>query len=76
MAGLLSSKQCANIFKDGSRSASTNYGIGKNGEIALFVDEKNTSYADANWDSNCKSVTIECSNSEIGGDWPISDTVC
>lgn len=75
MAGVLSAKQCAGIFKDPTRSASSNYGIGKNGEIALYVDEKNTSYADANWDSNCKSVTIECSNSSIGGDWPISDTV-
>lgn len=73
MAGVLSAKQCAAIFKDPSRGASSNYGIGKNGEIALYVDEKNTSYADANWDSNCKSVTIECSNSSTGGNWPISN---
>ena len=75
MAGVLTAKQCGSIFQDGNRQASSNYGIGKNGEIALFVDEKNTSYADANWDSNCKSVTIECSNNKTGGDWTISDTV-
>lgn len=75
MAGVLSAKQCGSIFQNGSRSASSNYGIGKNGEIALFVDEANTSYADANWDSNCKSVTIECSNNKTGGDWTVSDKV-
>ena len=75
MAGVLSAKQCGSIFKNGNRQASSNYGIGKNGEIALFVDESNTSYADANWDSNCKSVTIECSNNKTGGDWTVSDTV-
>lgn len=75
MAGVLTAEQCGSIFQNGSRQASSNYGIGKNGEIALFVDEANTSYADANWDSNCKSVTIECSNNKIGGDWTVSDTV-
>lgn len=75
MAGVLTAKQCGSIFQDGNRQASSNYGIGKNGEIALFVDETNTSYADANWDSNCKSVTIECSNSKSGGDWTVSDAV-
>lgn len=75
MAGVLTAKQCGSIFQNGNRQASSNYGIGKNGEIALFVDEANTSYADANWDSNCKSVTIECSNNKTGGDWTVSDTV-
>ena len=75
MAGVLSAKQCGSVFKNGNRQASSNYGIGKNGEIALFVDEANTSYADANWDSNCKSVTIECSNNKTGGDWTVSDKV-
>lgn len=75
MAGVLTAKQCGSIFQNGNRQASSNYGIGKDGEIALFVDEANTSYADANWDSNCKSVTIECSNNKTGGDWTVSDTV-
>lgn len=75
MAGVLTAKQCGSIFQNGNRQASSNYGIGKNGEIALFVDEANTSYADANWDSNCKSVTIECSNNKTGGDWLVSDKV-
>lgn len=75
MAGVLTAKQCGNIFQDPNRIASSNYGIGKSGEIGLYVNEKDTSYADANLKSNRTSVTIECSNSETGGDWKVSDKV-
>lgn len=75
MAGVLTAKQCGIIFQDENRKASSNYGIGKNGEIGLYVDEENTSYADNNLESNRTSVTIECSNSKTGVDWPVSDKV-
>lgn len=75
MAGVLTAKQCGNIFQDPNRIASSNYGIGKSGEIGLYVNEKDTSYADSNLKSNRTSVTIECSNSETGGDWKVSDKV-
>lgn len=75
MAGILTAKQCGGIFQNGSRKASSNYGIGKDAEVGLYVDEENTSYCNSNWDSNCKSVTIETSNSSLGGDYPVSDAV-
>ncbi len=75
MAGVLSAKQCGTIFQQKNRKASTNYGIGKDAEVGLYVDEADTSYGNSNFDSNCKSVTIETSNSKTGGDWPISDKV-
>ncbi len=75
MAGVLSAKQCGAIFQRKGRNGSSHYGIGKNGEIALYVDESNTAWTNSNWNSNCKSVTIETSNSKIGGSWPVSDKV-
>ena len=75
MAGVLSAEQCGRIFQQAGRGASANYGIGKDAEVGLYVDEYNTSWANANWDSNCKSVTIETSNSSIGGNYPVSDKV-
>ena len=75
MAGILTAEQCGAIFQNGSRKASSNYGIGKDAEVGLYVDEENTSYCNSNWDSNCKSVTIETSNSSLGGDYPVSDAV-
>lgn len=75
MAGILTAKQCGSIFQNGNRKASSNYGIGKDAEVALYVDEANTSYCNSNWDSNCKSVTIETSNCQLGGNYPVSDEV-
>lgn len=75
MAGVLSAKACGAIFQRKNRKASSNYGIGKDAEVGLYVDECNTSYCNSNWDSNCKSVTIETSNSSYGGNWSVSDKV-
>ena len=75
MAGILTAKQCGAIFQNGNRKASSNYGIGKDADVGLFVDEANTSYCNSNWDSNCKSVTIEVSNCSLGGNYPVSDNV-
>lgn len=75
MAGILTAKQCGAIFQNGSRKASSNYGIGKDAEVGLFVDEANTSYCNSNWDANCKSVTIETSNDICAGNWHVSDKV-
>lgn len=72
MAGKLTAKECGLIFQNSTRKASSNYGIGYNGEIALYVDEKDTSWCNSNWDSNCRSVTIEVSNSSNENNWPVS----
>ena len=75
MAGVLTAKQCGEIFQTPGREGSSHYGIGKNGEIACYVGEENTAWTNSNWDSNCKSVTIETSNSVYGGNWAVSDNV-
>lgn len=75
MAGVLTAKQCGEIFKNRSRKASSNYGIGKDADVGLYVDESNTSWCNSNWNSNCKAVTIETSNCKVGGDWKVSDKV-
>ena len=74
MAGVLTCEQCGRIFQ-GSRQASAHYGVGSDGRIAQYVDEADTAWSNSNWDSNCKSVTIETSNSSAGGNWPVSDIV-
>lgn len=74
MAGVLTCEQCGRIFQ-GNRQASAHYGVGSDGRIAQYVDEADTAWSNSNWDSNCKSVTIETSNSSAGGNWPVSDIV-
>ena len=73
MAGKLTARQCGAIFQRVGRNGSSHYGIGYNGEIANYVDENDTAWTNSNWDSNCKSVTIETSNDENGGNWHVAD---
>lgn len=73
MAGILSAEQCGNIFQQVGRCGSSHYGIGNDGRIGSYVDEEHTAWTNSNWDSNCKSVTIETSNCEIGNNWAVSD---
>lgn len=73
MAGVLTAEQCGRIFQPASRNGSSHYGIGYDGSIANYVDEDNTAWTDNNWVSNTTSVTIETSNSAMGGFWPVSE---
>lgn len=73
MAGVLTAEQCGAIFQQAGRQASSHYGIGNDGKIGLYVDEANTAWTNGNWDSNCKSVTIEVSNNKTGGQWTVGD---
>ena len=73
MAGVLTAEQCGKIFQKKGRNASSHYGIGSDGKIASYVDESDIAWTNSNWKSNCKSVTIETSNSENGGTWKVSD---
>mgnify|MGYP002710958177 FL=1 len=73
MAGIMSATSCGNWFKSGTDGASSNYGIGRDGDIGLYVEEKNRSWATSSGKIDCRAVTIEVSNSVAGGEWPVSD---
>ena len=73
MAGKLTARQCGNIFANPSRQASSNYGIGYDGEIACYVEEENRAWTSSNRENDCQAITIEVSNSANGNPWPISD---
>ena len=71
MAGNLSVETCGSVFQ--SRRASSNYGIGSDGRIALYVNECDRSWASSSYDNDSQAVTIEVANSKSGGNWPVSD---
>ena len=50
------------IFADGSRKASTNYGIGSDGRIGMYVEESRCSWASGSPENDERAVTIECAN--------------
>ena len=73
MAGVLTAEQCGRIFQNPERQASSNYGIGNDGSIAMYVDEENRAWTSSNRLNDYQAITIEVSNSQLGGEWKISD---
>lgn len=59
MAGQLSVESCGALFAKSSRQASSNYGIGPDGRIALYVDENNRSWCTSSNANDQRAVTIE-----------------
>ena len=72
MAGVLSAERCAQLFQNPNRIASANYCIGNDGQIVCNVDEVNRAFTSSNYTNDCQAITIEVSNSQAGGNWPIS----
>lgn len=72
MAGNLSVEACGRVFASSSRQASSNYGIGSDGRVGLYVDESNRSWATASYEVDSQAITIEVANSKTGGNWPVS----
>lgn len=73
MAGNASVETCGALFADPSRKASSNYGIGSDGRIALYVDEANRSWCTSSASNDNRAVTIEVANNGGAPDWPVSD---
>ena len=72
MAGNASVETCGALFADPSRKASSNYGIGSDGRIALYVDEANRSWCTSNAANDHRAITIEVANNGGAPDWPVS----
>lgn len=72
-ASVISVEAMGQLFASPARQASSNYGVGSDARIALYVDEANRAWTSANADNDNRAVTIEVSNSKTGGDWPVSD---
>lgn len=61
------------VFANTSREASSNYGIGYNGEIGLYVPEDYRAWTSSSRSNDHRAVTIEVANSSGAPDWKVSD---
>lgn len=61
VVGQLTAEGICACFPKG-REASCNYGIGKDGKIALCVEEKNRSWCSSSAENDQRAVTIECAS--------------
>lgn len=73
MAGNLTVERCGEVFAPSTRKASSNYGIGSDGRVGMYVEEKNRSWCSSNADNDHQAVTIEVANDGGAPDWHVSD---
>ena len=62
VVGQCSVETLGNIFLPTSRQASCNYGIGADGRVGMYVEEKNRSWCSSSSANDQRAVTIECAS--------------
>ena len=62
VVGQCSVETLGNIFLPTSRQASCNYGIGADGRVGMYVEEKNRSWCSSSSANDQRAITIECAS--------------
>lgn len=62
VVGQCSVETLGNIFYQASRQASCQYGIGPDGRVGMYVEEKNRSWCSSSNANDQRAVTIECAS--------------
>lgn len=60
VVGQCSVEVLGDIFAPTARQASSNYGIGKDGRIGMYVEEKDRSWCTSSSSNDNRAITIEC----------------
>lgn len=71
MAGNMSAESCGYLFQSPSKQASSNYGIGSDGTIGVYVDEGDRSWCTSD-SIDEQAVTIEVANTSDYEPFPVS----
>ena len=74
MVGQLSVEGCGSIFSNSSAQASSNYGIGSDGRIAMYVEECDRSWCTSSRENDNRAITIECA-SDTTDPYAVNDKV-
>lgn len=61
------------IFAPTSRQASSNYGIGSDGRIGMYVEEKDRSWCSSSAANDNRAITIEVANTQTVYPWAVTD---
>lgn len=71
--GQWTAKQIADYFATTKEKSAPNYGVGKDGSIALCVDEQDRSWCTSNADNDHRAITIEVA-SDTKHPYKVTDT--
>lgn len=72
MAGNLTVETCGNVFAPSSRQASSNYGIGSDGRVGMYVEEKDRAWTSSSGANDHRAVTIEVADNAGAPGWGCS----
>lgn len=72
-AGNVSVETMGNIFASPNAQASANYGIGSDGRVGQYVDEKDRAWTSSSADNDSQAITIEVANDGSAPNWHVSD---
>ena len=64
MAGQMSAESCGRLFASSSVQASSNYGVGPDGTIGIYVEEKNRSWCTSSGENDNRAVTIQVASDD------------
>ena len=62
VVGQCSVETLGNVFLPTSKQASCNYGIGVDGRVGMYVEEKNRSWCSSSAANDQRAITIECAS--------------
>lgn len=74
VVGQCSVESLGAVFAPAKRRGSSNYGIGKDGRIGMYVEEKDRSWCSSNPANDNRAITIECA-SDTTHPYAINDKV-
>lgn len=65
VVGQMTAQNLGKYFSKSTTQASCNYGIGKDGDIVLCVDESNRSWCSSSYANDQRAITIECASDKL-----------
>lgn len=71
MAGNMTVEKCGDLFQ--TKKASSNYGIGTDGRVGMYVEEKDRSWCSSSSANDNRAITIEVANNSGAPNWTVSD---
>lgn len=75
VAGNATVEYLGSLFADSNRKASSNYGIGSDARVGLYVNETDRSWCSGSRENDHQAITIEVANDSKGPEWHVSDKV-
>ena len=74
VVGQLSVEKIGSVFAPSSAGCSSNYGIGSDGRVGMYVEEKDRSWCTSSKSNDNRAVTIECA-SDTTAPYAVNDKV-